>query len=735
MPDNNSVALQADVVNLASITHLITGRILKALSDGGVDIYAVAASIWLGKQFKVKRALESTVHSHLASRKGINGFLAKALHIGWGHSEVAVEMSRTRAGTNALLLIGALSVGTPYFEAARCLSELLAISGCEPDRLPNVDVLKPMIAYLGPFMADIGFAKVLQHITTTAEHASIRSRSHSPKGLQAIGDAPVLAGAIKQLIVTSERKESIYMVAQQRGAWLAAFASHILGMSVELIYDEDVLWASGGDGGHVVLQLASTYTGGTIQRSSDTHIQIISPPSSGDATKHLSIDYALSDALEAELGRYPKLTPDMIAGVHRAICHMTHAILKTLRMKSSSAYETTHQINGPFEKHDIVLETFAQFKIQPPTRTLGLEPNQEGWAGSAIEQNGLRFLEYSDAKKFREMCHIHKLGAALGRCTCCHIGALIHGFASSIAALVQCRYEPDQIRVQVDIIRGAASTSWSRGCIGEILTINSRQLLSHILQLVGGDDADVVQENSILQLTPRFEILGLSGGAYTIFYACILQEDCYDDSGRILMLSPGRVSVNGTMRGLITERVPKWDSDQPTAWPAPYDRDVRERSDDKFSVLAAGSYIESHYAPSRYHVVMHAFLAEHDIFIHTSITLDASHTYLALISRAVHNLLTIVHVPRACHHPIGKPYQVLESVDLVVSPFAVIRQDFDSTMLMTIKDNKFEQLMQIGTAGPYVLQIYSCLECAVKYAINSGIREVGFSRWRIIMIK
>ncbi|KAK5635038.1 hypothetical protein RRF57_010750 [Xylaria bambusicola] len=542
-PDN-SVALQADVVNLASITHLITGGILKALSDGGVDIYAVAASIWLGKQFKVKRALESAIHSHLASCKGINGFLEKALHIGWGHPEVAIDMSRTRAGTNAPLLIGALSVGTPYFEAARCLLELLAISGCEPDRLPNVDVLKPMVAYLGPFMADIGFAKVPQHITTTAKHGFIRSQSHS--------DIPILAGAIKQLIVTSERKENIYMIAQQMGAWLAAFASHILGMSVELIYDGDVLQGNGGDNGHVVLQLASTYTGGTIPRNSNMQIQITSLPSSGAASKNLSIDYTLPDALKGELNRYPKLTPDLIA-----------------------AYETTYQINGPFDKHELVKETFTQLKIRFPAHPLGLESNHEGWAGTAVEQNWLRFLQYLDAKKFREIRHVHRLGAAPGRCTCCHIGALVHGFASSIVALAQCRYEPDRIRIQVDIIRGAVSTSWSQGCIldtrsnGELLTMNSRQLLSHILQL----------------LNPGFEILGLSGGAYTIFYGCILQEDCYDDSGRILTLSLGRVSVNGTLRGLITERQPRWDGDQPTAWPVPYSRDAPERSDDKLSSL------------------------------------------------------------------------------------------------------------------------------------------------------
>ncbi|KAF6834864.1 hypothetical protein CMUS01_06018 [Colletotrichum musicola] len=44
MSNEVGFAFQADVVNLGSLTHMMTGRVLKALSDGGVDTYAVASA-------------------------------------------------------------------------------------------------------------------------------------------------------------------------------------------------------------------------------------------------------------------------------------------------------------------------------------------------------------------------------------------------------------------------------------------------------------------------------------------------------------------------------------------------------------------------------------------------------------------------------------------------------------------------------------------------------------------
>ncbi len=48
MADGNAgtvgFGFQADVVSTASLAHFLTGRMLKALSDGRVDLYALAAA-------------------------------------------------------------------------------------------------------------------------------------------------------------------------------------------------------------------------------------------------------------------------------------------------------------------------------------------------------------------------------------------------------------------------------------------------------------------------------------------------------------------------------------------------------------------------------------------------------------------------------------------------------------------------------------------------------------------
>lgn len=127
-------------------------------------------------------------------------------------------MTRTRAGTNALLLIGALSTGSYNFPAAQCLSELLTLAGCEADKLPNVDVLRDMVEYFAPFVHDLGFSKVMEHVNSAGMRAIARNfetqsdvQEDCVKHLTSIGSASVLAGAISQLKLTAERDESIYM--------------------------------------------------------------------------------------------------------------------------------------------------------------------------------------------------------------------------------------------------------------------------------------------------------------------------------------------------------------------------------------------------------------------------------------------------------------------------------------------------------------------------------------------
>ena len=67
-------SLQGDVIAGGSLLLNASGRLLKALSDGGVDIYAISAAIWLGKSMPIDVHHESSIHRLLVSRGGRTAF-------------------------------------------------------------------------------------------------------------------------------------------------------------------------------------------------------------------------------------------------------------------------------------------------------------------------------------------------------------------------------------------------------------------------------------------------------------------------------------------------------------------------------------------------------------------------------------------------------------------------------------------------------------------------------------
>ncbi|KAJ2898729.1 hypothetical protein MKZ38_003681 [Zalerion maritima] len=121
------------------------------------------------------------------------------------------------------------------------LTHLLADQLPEPlsdsghDQLPNVDISKHLESYLAPFVNDLGFLNVFRHVTSYESVTAIHQLSCIPKGLRAAGDAIHVVASIKQLVLTSQRRENLYIVAIQRRAYPAAFSSHILGMAGELL--------------------------------------------------------------------------------------------------------------------------------------------------------------------------------------------------------------------------------------------------------------------------------------------------------------------------------------------------------------------------------------------------------------------------------------------------------------------------------------------------------------------
>lgn len=382
MSNQVDFAFQSDVTNLGSLTHMLTGRVLKALSDGKVDIYAVGAAFWLGGKVPIRSSLAETVHSHVSQRRGYQSVLSKALSIGWGHSTPVVEMTRTRAGTNALLLVGALGTGATAFQAAQCLSELMSACGIGLSKLPSVDVLKDMVTYLTPFVHDLGFSKVLQHITDVSERAlradivsqSMGAQPRRPQDEQAdrqalwelknLGSASALASAIKQLLYTSQHGQEDYMILEMRGSWLPAFASHLLGMSVELRCNGKLVWACGGDKGSIIFQLGKhPMDNFSIKPSHKPHILIASPGIPEDDSV-LSIDYSIEDVVEALLTKEPLIDSDLSISIHAAIRRMAEGLSPGLVIKSRKHRHKPFRTTGEFDKTKGLEEVLRVLRIK-----------------------------------------------------------------------------------------------------------------------------------------------------------------------------------------------------------------------------------------------------------------------------------------------------------------------------------------------------------------------------------
>ncbi|KAI1808888.1 hypothetical protein F4811DRAFT_4512 [Daldinia bambusicola] len=48
--------------------------------------------------------------------------------------------------------------------------------------------------------------------------------------------------------------------------------------------------------------------------------------------------------------------------------------------------------------------------------------------------------------------------------------------------------------------------------------------------------------------------LGVSGRSYTVCFTCILSHDCYDDQNRFLSFLPGRASLGGVYRTVVSSK-------------------------------------------------------------------------------------------------------------------------------------------------------------------------------------
>lgn len=202
----------------------------KAISDAGVDSYAVTAAISLGNGMPIHDRLDELVLGIMDERRAnYTSSLATGLSIGWDHSDLALELVGTRDGRSAMMIIAALATGVPYYVAAQGLAELMTLSGDQSHQLPSIDALKALVAYIAPIMVGNAFSDTFDHIASSGRRPQFRLLDCSSfRGLMATGEAFVWAGSVKQLCVTAASHKKLYLIVKQRGAWLATYASYLV---------------------------------------------------------------------------------------------------------------------------------------------------------------------------------------------------------------------------------------------------------------------------------------------------------------------------------------------------------------------------------------------------------------------------------------------------------------------------------------------------------------------------
>ena len=570
-----SFSFQGDVFAGGSLAFSAAGKLLKSLSDGGVDVYAVAALVELGKCIPISQHQEVIVSRAMQKRSQTrNGYLAKALSIGWGHNDAAYELSKTRGGCAALLTMNAFGAGNSAFVAAQGLQELMRLKGCEVGYLPSVDVIKNVVSFMTPIMKDSGFHSVFETIRLAAvaqlaKRLSVPDSEKVCRSLTAERNTPSeWTDACHQLSLTSKLGESILLQTSSRSVWLAAFAVVILEMECTLLYGTSVLWGAGGSKGSVTIQIADhIQTPIGFSKTFELRPQPTAVLSYEDF-EDFEVTYLLEDALRSELLCLPYLSVRCQRNIKLAIVRMFTSVVSTWSNQDRrSRYDDYDlDVGSPFLDLDKAIMSVCQ--------RLGISlPNIESEISQLIENPGAQeialqacrdLLGEQDILEICSKCHCQahqktKEGVIRSMCLLDTIKDLLSGFSATALALLPCAFHTSAVRVRPCVINGRKQTRLSNFASyvlkrkmvtdddvlpKQFLGHNLSMHLSHLRALLHG-------EPGVAELP--YNPLAFSAKDTTVAVRALLEDEAFSVRGQYLAIYSGRLSSKGCLREIVTE--------------------------------------------------------------------------------------------------------------------------------------------------------------------------------------
>lgn len=579
----------AEVTETALLPHLTSTTTLRALSDADIDFHTILAISVLGNHFAVESTLASTVRPHLISKtesaQQLQSEMVSNLSIGWGHARLAVELSHTQAGVNALLLIGALATGCTYSDAAKCLSELLWLHGYKAMTLPK-DAVVRVVGHLAPTVRDLGFVDVLSEVTTTAVRAI--NGMEGPKReevytrLTKCGDAVEVATAVQQLMFAAKNHESVCVTTQMRGAWFAAFASDFLGMSVDLRLDGVAIWGCGGNNGAAFFELGEQDAQKYSAAQSVSGRSLLFKLSSAGACPSISVDHFIEDAFSSLMSREPRLTPELQAAIGRAIASLSLGIFNCCPL--STHFIISHETSMIRESRSIkeLEKTLKAFRLdtsilssKSPLWWRNFNP-LKALQSSCLSAANSPFRLKGMCVELKSICGMHKdepwMDGDLwpldriytnagpnqipGGCLCSYVSSIIVGFTASVIALVQVHFDPTHLRIHEDVLVGRLQSPLFESISGRERCLHQLEIMTHLMLLTSGDCTDRVSQRQLRNMSEGCNILGLSWGSHTLCYSFIIEVEHGRDSKRqLLSLLPGRASIERRVSRLLLENV------------------------------------------------------------------------------------------------------------------------------------------------------------------------------------
>ncbi|KAH9234787.1 hypothetical protein K456DRAFT_1713641 [Colletotrichum gloeosporioides 23] len=332
--------------------------------------------------------------------------------------------------------------------------------------------------------------------------------------------------------------------------------------------------------------------------------------------------------------------------------------------------------------------------------------------------HGLTYMARYQVLRLASSCEFHRSDVSLVAetmidtlsylpqevCICQQIGTIIHNTSVIALALAHCKFDPLELRIpETSLTQGKSQReSWCTKFIP--LTRNAtmnytpdfdgetfEHLLDYLAQVFCIDHSREWTRNTS-DTTERgrgsWQILGLSGGTYTIHFFYIMENDCFDSLGRTISIRTGRASVAGTFRNTIDENLRlDWD-----------DYGKVRRGIMAPSLLAGGSLLQPHYRPPRTSISMHVAL--HETIIELTLQVESldSGTRRWEFTECLIALLSGTLMP-SCEHGLNSAYVLQKDQELAVEGFHIGRfkeRSPDQVLILALQGNKLEQLLACG---------------------------------------